>query len=87
MSGRPGPDRGRQRRVRAGGGRRAVPAGRGPCLLALESGRTQVSLLPDRVVGAMTVYAQVLSQSQRLAAQLQEALTSRAVIDQAPGSS
>ncbi|MCK9922023.1 GAF and ANTAR domain-containing protein [Frankia sp. AgPm24] len=70
-------------------------------------------LLPDRVVGAMTVYAhaknafgpdavrvgelfarpaavsahnaQVLAQSQRLAVQLQEALTSRAVIDQALG--
>jgi GAF domain-containing protein len=70
-------------------------------------------LLPDRVVGAMNVYAhakdafgadavrigelfarpaavsvhnaQVLAQSQRLAAQLEEALTSRAVIDQALG--
>jgi transcriptional regulator with GAF, ATPase, and Fis domain len=70
-------------------------------------------LLPDRVVGAMNVYAhakdafdpaavrvgelfarpaavavhnaQVLAQSQRLAAQLGEALTSRAVIDQALG--
>jgi GAF domain-containing protein len=116
--------------------------GEGPCLLAVESGRTQTSgslggeprwprfgprvgrmgvhsvlslplLLPDRVVGAMNVYAhakdafgpdavrigelfarpaavsvhnaQVLAQSQRLAAQLAEALTSRAVIDQALG--
>jgi len=70
-------------------------------------------LLPDRVVGAMNVYAhgknafgsdavrigelfaqpaavtvhnaQVLAQSQRLADQLREALTSRAVIDQAMG--
>jgi GAF domain-containing protein len=70
-------------------------------------------LLPERVVGAMNVYAhaknafdpaavrtgelfarpaavaahnaQVLAQSQRLAAQLTEALTSRAVIDQALG--
>ena len=70
-------------------------------------------LLPDRVVGALNVYAhaknafppdavrigelfarpaavsvhnaQVLAQSQRLAAQLGEALTSRAVIDQALG--
>jgi GAF domain-containing protein len=70
-------------------------------------------LLPDRVVGAMNVYAhakdafdpaavrtgelfarpaavavhnaQVLAQSQRLAAELGEALTSRAVIDQALG--
>ena len=70
-------------------------------------------LLPDRVVGAMNVYAhaknafdsaavrtgelfarpaavaahnaQVLAQSQRLAEQLGEALTSRAVIDQALG--
>jgi hypothetical protein len=70
-------------------------------------------LLPDRVVGAMNVYAhaknafdpaavrigelfarpaavavhnaQVLAESQRLAAQLAEALTSRAVIDQALG--
>jgi GAF domain-containing protein len=70
-------------------------------------------LLPDRVVGALNVYAhaknafdpaavrigelfarpaavaahnaQVLAQSQRLAAQLAEALTSRAVIDQAIG--
>ncbi|KJE20206.1 putative RNA-binding protein [Frankia torreyi] len=116
--------------------------GEGPCLLAVQSGRTQWSgslggetrwprfgprvgrmgvhsvlslplLLPARVVGAMNVYAhakdafgpkairigelfaqpaavsvhntQVLAQSQRLAAQLQEALTSRAVIDQALG--
>ncbi len=116
--------------------------GEGPRLLAVESGRTQLSgslggetrwprfgprvgrmgvhsvlslplLLPDRVLGAMNVYAhakdafgpnavrigelfaqpaavsvhnaQVLAQSQRLAAQLQEALTSRAVIDQALG--
>jgi GAF domain-containing protein len=116
--------------------------GEGPCLLAVESGRTQTSgslggeprwprfgprvgrmgvhsvlslpmLLPDRVVGALNVYAhakdafgpdavrigelfarpaavsvhnaQVLAQSQRLAAQLGEALTSRAVIDQALG--
>jgi GAF domain-containing protein len=70
-------------------------------------------LLPDRVVGAMNVYAhaknafdpaavrigelfarpaavavhnaQVLAESQQLAAQLAEALTSRAVIDQALG--
>ncbi|MGF7235225.1 MAG: ANTAR domain-containing protein, partial [Frankia sp.] len=70
-------------------------------------------LLPDRVVGALNVYAhakgafgtdavrigelfarpaavsvhnaQVLAQSQRLAEQLGEALTSRAVIDQALG--
>jgi GAF domain-containing protein len=70
-------------------------------------------LLPDRVVGALNVYAhakhafgpdavqigqlyarpaavsvhnaQILAQSQRLAAQLGEALTSRAVIDQALG--
>jgi GAF domain-containing protein len=70
-------------------------------------------LLPDRVVGAMNVYAhtknafgpeavrigelfarpaavsvhnaQILAQSQRLAAQLAEALTNRAVIDQALG--
>lgn len=70
-------------------------------------------LLPDRVVGAINVYAhakgafgpdavrigelfarpaavsvhnaQVLAQSQRLAAQLEEALTSRAIIDQALG--
>jgi GAF domain-containing protein len=116
--------------------------GEGPCLLAVESGRTQTSgslggearwprfgprvgrmgvhsvlslplLIPDRVVGAMNVYAhaknafgpdavrigelfarpaavsvhnaQVLAESQRLAAQLAEALTSRAVIDQALG--
>jgi GAF domain-containing protein len=116
--------------------------GEGPCLLAVQSRRTQTSgslggetrwprfgprvgrmgvhsvlslplLLPDRVVGAMNVYArakdafgpnavrigelfarpaavsvhnaQVLAQSQRLAAQLGEALTSRAVIDQALG--
>jgi GAF domain-containing protein len=116
--------------------------GEGPCLLAVETGRTQLSgslggdrrwprfgprvgrmgvhsalslplLLPDRVVGALNVYAhakqaftvdavrigelfarpaavsvhnaQVLAQSQRLAEQLQEALTSRAVIDQALG--
>jgi GAF domain-containing protein len=116
--------------------------GEGPCLLAVESGRTQTSgslggeprwprfgprvgrlgvhsvlslpmLLPDRVVGALNVYAhakdafgpdavrigelfarpaavsvhnaQVLDQSQRLAAQLGEALSSRAVIDQALG--
>jgi GAF domain-containing protein len=116
--------------------------GEGPCLLAVESRRTQMSgslggerrwprfgprvgrmgvhsvlslplLLPDRVVGAMNVYAhaknafgteaarigelfarpaavsvhnaQILAQSQRLAAQLAEALTSRAVIDQALG--
>lgn len=70
-------------------------------------------LLPDRVVGALNVYAhpknafgpeavrigelfaqpaavsvhnaQILAQSQRLAVQLQEALTNRAVIDQALG--
>jgi GAF domain-containing protein len=70
-------------------------------------------LLPDRVVGAINVYAhakgafgadavrigelfarpaavsvhnaQVLAQSQRLAAQLEEALTNRAIIDQALG--
>ena len=70
-------------------------------------------LLPDRVVGAMNVYAhtkdafgpeavrigelfarpaavsvhnaQILAQSQRLATQLAEALTNRAVIDQALG--
>lgn len=116
--------------------------GEGPCLLAVESQRTQMSgslggearwprfgprvgrmgvhsvlslplLLPERVVGAMNVYAhakhafgpdaarigelfarpaavsvhnaQILAQSQRLAAQLAEALTSRAVIDQALG--
>lgn len=116
--------------------------GEGPCLLAVETGRTQTSgslggeprwprfgprvgrlgvhsvlslpmLLPDRVVGALNVYAhakdafgpeavrigelfarpaavsvhnaQVLAQSQRLATQLGEALTSRAVIDQALG--
>ncbi|WP_261556760.1 GAF and ANTAR domain-containing protein [Frankia tisae] len=116
--------------------------GEGPCLLAVETGRTQLSgslggearwprygprvgrmgvhsvlslplLLPDRVVGAMNVYAhakdafgpnavrtgelfaqpvavsvhnaQILAQSQRLVSQLQEALTSRAVIDQALG--
>jgi ANTAR domain/GAF domain len=116
--------------------------GEGPCLLAVQSQRTQKSgslggegrwprfgprvgrmgvhsvlslplLLPDRVVGAMNVYAhakdafgpnavrigelfarpaavsvhnaQVLSRSQQLAAQLAEALTSRAVIDQALG--
>lgn len=116
--------------------------GEGPCILAVQSRRTQTSgslggdarwprfgprvgrmgvhsvlslplLLPDRVVGAMNVYAhakdafgpdavrvgelfarpaavsvhnaQVLARSQRLAAQLGEALTSRAVIDQALG--
>jgi GAF domain-containing protein len=116
--------------------------GEGPCLLAVETGRTQTSgslggeplwprfgprvgrmgvhsvlslplLLTDRVVGALNVYAHakdafgsdavrigelfarpaavsvhnahVLAQSQRLASQLGEALTSRAVIDQAIG--
>jgi GAF domain-containing protein len=117
--------------------------GEGPCLLAVETRRTQTSgslggeearwprfgprvgrmgvhsvlslplLLPDRVVGAMNVYArtknafgaeavrigelfarpaavsvhnaQVLAQSQRLATELGQALTSRAVIDQALG--
>jgi GAF domain-containing protein len=116
--------------------------GEGPCLLAVQERRTQVSgslggdarwprfgprvgrlgvhsalslplLLPDRVVGAMNVYArakhafgtgavrigelfaapaavsvynaQLLAQSQRIAAQLGQALTSRAVIDQALG--
>lgn len=116
--------------------------GEGPCLMAIQSRRTQMSgslggetrwprfgprvgrmgvhsvlslplLLPDWVVGAMDVYAhakngfgpdavrigelfarpaavsvhnaQVLAQSQRLAAELGEALTSRAVIDQALG--
>ncbi len=116
--------------------------GEGPCLLAVQSRRTQMSgslggetrwprfgprvgrmgvhsalslplLLPDQLVGAMNVYAhaknafgpeavaigelfarpaavsvhnaQVLAQSQRLAAQLREALTSRTVIDQALG--
>jgi GAF domain-containing protein len=116
--------------------------GEGPCLLAVETGRTQTSgslggdprwprfgprvgrmgvhsvlslplLLPEQVVGAMNVYAhprnafgddavrigeqfalpaavsvhnaQVLAQSQRLADQLGEALTSRAIIDQAIG--
>jgi GAF domain-containing protein len=116
--------------------------GEGPCLMAVETRRTQTSgslggeprwprfgprvgrlgvhsvlslplLLPDRVVGALNVYAhgkdafgsdalrvgelfarpaavsvhnaQVLAQSQRLATQLGEALTSRAVIDQALG--
>ena len=116
--------------------------GEGPCLMAVQTRRTQTSgslggdarwprfgprvgrmgvhsvlslplLLPDRVVGAMNVYAhaknafgpdairigelfarpaavsvhnaQVLAQSQRLAAQLGDALVSRAVIDQALG--
>lgn len=116
--------------------------GEGPCLLAVQTRRTQTSgslggeprwprfgprvsrmgvhsvlslplLLPDRVVGALNVYAhpkdafapnairigelfarpaavsvhnaQVLYQSQRLAGQLEEALTNRAVIDQAMG--
>jgi len=116
--------------------------GEGPCILAVESGRTQSSgslggearwphfgprvgrmgvhsalslplLLPDRVVGAMNVYAhaknaftpdacrigelfavpaavtvhnaQVLSRSQRLTERLAEALTSRAVVEQARG--
>ena len=116
--------------------------GEGPCLLAVETGKTQTSgslggdarwprfgprigrmgvhsvlslplLLPDQVVGALNVYAhpkdafgassvrigelfarpaavsvynaQVLAQSQLLAGQLKEALTSRAVIDQAIG--
>jgi GAF domain-containing protein len=116
--------------------------GEGPCLLAVATGRTQVTgslggearwprfgprvgrlgvnsalsiplLLDGRVLGAMNVYArprdafddrsvrvgeayavpaavsvrnaQILAQSQRLAEQLQEALSSRAVIDQALG--
>lgn len=116
--------------------------GEGPCLLAVETGKTQTSgslggearwprfgprvgrlgvhsvlslplLLPDRVVGALNVYAhakntfgeasvrlgelfagpaavsvhnaQVLAQSQLLATQLKDALTNRAVIDQALG--
>lgn len=116
--------------------------GEGPCLMAVQTRRTQTSgslggdarwprfgsrvgrmgvhsvlslplLLPDRVVGAMNVYAhaknafgpdairigelfarpaavsvhnaQVLAQSKRLAAQLGDALVSRAVIDQALG--
>jgi GAF domain-containing protein len=116
--------------------------GEGPCLLAVATGRTQVTgslggearwprfgprvgrmgvnsalslplLLDGRVLGAMNVYAhgkdafsdraalvgeayalpaavsvfnaQILARSQRLAGQLQEALSSRAVIDQALG--
>lgn len=116
--------------------------GEGPCLLAVATGRTQVTgslggearwprfgprvgrlgvhsalsiplLLEGGVLGAMNVYAhprdvfdersvrvgeayavpaavsvrnaQILAQSQRLAEQLQEALSSRAVIDQALG--
>ena len=116
--------------------------GEGPCLLAVETRRTQTSgslggeprwprfgprvgrmgvhsvlslplLLPDRVVGALNVYArpkdaftaeavrvgelfavpaavsvhnaQVLAQTQRLAGQLEQALTSRSVIDRAVG--
>ena len=116
--------------------------GEGPCLLAVESRRTQTSgslggesrwprfgprvgrmgvhsvlslplLLPDRVVGALNVYAHakdafgldavrigemfarpaavsvhnahLLARSRRITGQLEEALTSRTVIDQAIG--
>lgn len=116
--------------------------GEGPCLLAFQSGHTQISgslggearwprfgprvgrmgvhsvlslplLLPDRVMGAINVYAhgknvfgpaavrvgelfarpaavsvhnaQILAQSQQVATQLGNALTNRAVIDQALG--